>query len=98
MTLVFIDCEDTRQAILLAEELWNDGIASYVPNLAEVQQLVSPRPDEEWVVFHLEILRRCDALLAPSDDCAITVAEARAGNIPVFRTFKDTLNFFREGR
>lgn len=97
MTLVFIGCEDTRQAILLAGELWNDVIASIVPNLSETQNLVSPRPDEEWQAHHLELLRRCDALLAVDDDCTITVAAAEADKIPVFRTFKETLSFFREG-
>ena len=52
-----------RDAILLAEEMWADGIVGLVPHLSAFQHLLSPRPVEEWRLVNQELARRCDVVM-----------------------------------
>jgi hypothetical protein len=91
---------ERRKAFLIAEEMWNDGIASTGPHLNHFSDVFSPRPAEEWLLHNLELVGRCDALLRlPQDechdaDCEVVVAKER--NIPVFYDYKSLYRFARE--
>ncbi len=89
-----------RNAILIAEEMWNDGIASIVPALRFFQHMFSPRPNREWFNHDCEIMKRCDVLLRlPGESVAADQLVGLAGEcgIPVFTTYKELLTFYREG-
>ena len=86
-----------RNAILNAEEMWSDGIVGFVPNCHVFQDLVSPRPDEDWLLIHSEYLRRCDAVLHMANGSEPMIEVAVAEGKPIFNGYKDLYDFSREG-
>lgn len=56
--------ENTRRAILTADELHESGLVTcHVPHLTLLWHLLSPHPVEHWYGYDLAVLARCDALL-----------------------------------
>lgn len=84
----------------MAEELWNDGIATVVPQLSFFEEMVSPRPPKEWLEQYLEHLQRCDAVLRLEGESKVAdrqVARAKELGMLLFFTYKELLDFIREG-
>lgn len=69
--------------------LWEtDLIAPVAPHWSVIQQTVSPMAYRSWLVYDIQVLRRCDALLrlpGPSTGADGEVAEAKRIGLPVFR-------------
>lgn len=89
-----------RDAMLMAEEMWADGIVGLVPHLLLLQDVLSPRPADEWAKLNAEIASRCDVVLrmeGSSADADAVVRAAKARKTPVFYDYKSLLAFVREG-
>lgn len=78
-----------------AAEVWRMGAAAICPHLntALFEYYVPEQPDDLWLRGDIEILKRCDALLAlngyhKSRGTMAEVEEAQAKNIPVFHDLK----------
>jgi hypothetical protein len=107
MLLVFIvspgkgdAAQNLRNAILTAETLWNEGIATILPALHFHQQVFSPRPSKEWVTHDNEIMRRCDVVLRlPGESTTADQLVGLAGErgLPIFTSIKELTEFYREG-
>jgi hypothetical protein len=56
--------DNTRKAVLVADELLRAGYTPYVPHLTMFWEcIVGPRTWEDWLDFDENWLRRCDVLL-----------------------------------
>lgn len=63
------------------------GAVTFIPHLAVLHQLISPRTRADWLAWGLELLARCDALYridGPSPGADAEVDEAVRLGIPVF--------------
>ena len=54
---------NVRQAIAAADVLLGKGYVPYVPHLTHFWDFASPHIRSEWLAYHTQWLRRCDALL-----------------------------------
>ena len=86
---------NVRQALEAANRLLERGYVPYVPHFTHFWDLVFPRHRPEWLAYHANWLRRCDALLRlPGSsvgadeeiDLAVTL------DIPVFYFVSDLVN------
>jgi nucleoside 2-deoxyribosyltransferase len=84
---------NTREAVLLADEVLCDGIVTPVcPHLSALWHLIRPRPYQTWLAYDIELLARCDALLrfgGESSGAEKEVIYAREHGIPVFSTLNE---------
>jgi len=88
--------ENTRKAILVADELIDKGIIPFIPHLNHFWHFLSPRGYEEWLAYDLEWLLTCDCILripGESSGADKEVAFAIRHRIPVFITVKGVLSF-----
>lgn len=92
-----------RAAFIAANQLWKDGFFPYMPHLAHLYHLVSPKRDEEWLRINIAPHATCIAVLrlpgaSVSADREVTFAGMNG--IPIFDTvaeIKATLNPLRPG-
>lgn len=84
--------ENTRIAILAAEEVIKRGHTPYVPHLTLLWHLVAPHKLEWWYQYDRIWLRFCNAVLrleGLSTGADIEVDIARQMGIPVYFTIED---------
>lgn len=89
----FVIAENIRNAERLALEVWKLGAAALCPH-ANTAHFQDAAPDHVWLEGDLELLKRCDALIATDDWQRSTGARAEVEfanvhAIPVFFSIKD---------
>lgn len=80
-------CVNTRQAILVADELLSKGLIPFVPHLSHFWHTLSPKSHREWLRYDLHWVRVCDCLLrlpGESTGADMEVEEANRQGIMVF--------------
>lgn len=70
---------NTREAILVGNQLYARGLMPIVPHLSLLSHLIVPQPYEHWLEFDFELLSRCDVLLrlpgaSEGADCEVEIA------------------------
>lgn len=78
---------NVRKQLEVANELMSKGFAPYVPLLSHFQDMMFPRPYEDWIKLDLEWVKTCDCLLrlpGESKGADGEVAEAVSLGIPVY--------------
>ncbi len=51
-----------RKAVLVADELLNQGFAPYVPHLNHLWDMIKPHSYEDWLSLDFEYLKTCDIM------------------------------------
>lgn len=90
------EMQNTRRAVLAANELRNAGYSPYIPHLFAFIDYLAPVPYED-VMRHCFIwLECCDAVLflAKSPGADREVEFAREHNIPVFSSIEEINRYF----
>ena len=86
-----------NRVIDVAEELYTTGIClPVVPDTLLLWHRRHPHTDEFWLEYELQIMKRCDAVLAVGDGIVVEsleVAEAHRLEMPVFYTQEDLHNW-----
>jgi len=83
---------NTRNAILVGDELVKLGYAPYIPHVSLLWHIVSPHEIDYWYNLDLAWLVRCDGLLRlPGDSSGADneVKVAQANQIPVFYSLEE---------
>lgn len=87
---------NTRNAVLVADELRENGLIPFVPHLTHLWHLISPADYEVWLKYDFEWIGKCDALLrmpGESSGADREIGVATALNIPVFYSVKELLEW-----
>ena len=83
---------NTRNAILVGDELVKLGYAPYIPHVSLLWHMVSPHEIDYWYNLDIDWLLRCDGLLRlPGDSSGADneVKVAQANHIPVFYSLEE---------
>jgi len=57
-------CINTNNAVKLGDVLWEKGFAPLIPHLiGHLWHTISPHPYQMWIDLHLELMKKCDAVL-----------------------------------
>lgn len=86
---------NVKNQIDVADLLMNEGFAPFVPLFAHFQQIVHPRPYQDWLNMDLEWVSSCDCVLrlkGESKGADEEVKQAQELNIPVFFVHNDDIN------
>lgn len=78
---------NVRTQIDVADKLMNVGFAPFVPLFSHFQQLIHPRPYQDWMDIDLEWVSNCDCVLrlkGESRGADEEVKHAQVLGIPVF--------------
>ena len=82
--------QNTRRAVLAAEQLLSAGLVPFVPHLSLFWEYLVPRPWAGWLQdYDLPWLRRCDVLLVlPGESVGAGVERRQAADLglPVFES------------
>ena len=87
--------ENVKRQLACADELMNFGYSPYVPLLCHYQQLLYPRPYEDWLKHVMQWISHCDAMLRlPGFSLGADkeVELARKEGIPVYLSINNLLN------
>lgn len=85
---------NVRNAILAGNELYDAGHMPFIPHLNHFWHLITPRPEQEWLIWDVVWLLRCDVLLrlpGESKGADQEIEIAKANRIPVFYSMDDCL-------
>lgn len=85
-------CENTNNAIKIANKILDAGHIPFVPHLAHFWHTMTPRPWQDWMKIDLAFLPSCNILLrlpGESKGADIEVAKAMELNIPVFYSYEE---------
>ncbi|MEW4530615.1 hypothetical protein [Maioricimonas sp. JC845] len=72
--------ENTHRMIRIADALFELGVVPVVPHLTLFWHLLCPRPYRQWLLYDLEVMARCDAVLRVPGDSQGADGEVRAAN------------------
>jgi len=89
--------QNVHAQIKAADQLMNFGFVPFVPLLSHYQELVYPRPYQDWLEFTLAWVLSCDALLrlpGKSSGADNEVRHAKENGIPVFYTLDELTEHF----
>ena len=84
--------ENVRRACLAGDEILRKGHTPFVPHLAHLWHLISPKSYEEWLKIDFALLSMCDALLrldGKSKGADLEVVEAKKLCMLIFYDIKD---------
>jgi hypothetical protein len=91
--------ENVKRQIDVANKLMDMGWVPYVPLLSHYQNLICPRPYQDWIDFDCQWLRVCDCVLrldGESKGADQEVEMAIAIGMPVYYSI-DELNGLEKG-
>ena len=83
---------NVARSLQVAEECLEAGFIPFVPLLSHYWHAVHPKKPEEWYVYDLEWVKRCDYMIrlpGPSVGADKEVALAHKMNIPVYASVAD---------
>lgn len=87
----------SNRVIDVADELYTSGVClPVVPDLLLMWHRRHPHPDEFWLEYELQIMKRCDAVLVVGDNESLAsdeLLEAHRIDLPVFYTQEDLHNW-----
>ena len=86
---------NTRNTILVADELLNLGFVPFVPHLTLLWHMVSPHDVPVWYEYDYEWLKKCDAVLrleGESKGAHNEVILAASLDIPVFFSVEELVS------
>ncbi len=87
--------ENIRQACFAGDEILKKGHTPFVPHLALLWHLISPKSWEEWMQIDRNLLGMCDALLrlpGESIGADLEVAEAKEMCMLIYYSLKEILD------
>lgn len=91
-----------HRAIQVGNQVWDTGLmAPFVPHLTGFWDIVTPRPEGDWLALDRIVLLRCDAVYRydidrPSSGARGEVIDAGEAGIPVWFDFGALLQWAKE--
>ena len=88
---------NVHRAVEAANELLCAGLVPFVPHVAIVWDLISPKPYEQWLEYDFHWLEKCHCVLRLPGESAGSDREedhARSKGIPVFYSVTDVLRHY----
>jgi hypothetical protein len=80
--------ENTREAIMVADILFEKGFIPFVPHLNILWHLIVPRQETDWLEWDLEWLKACDYILripGKSKGADLEMKMAKQWGIPILK-------------
>jgi len=95
---------NVRRMAILAMWLWKQGFTTYCPLLTHFLDYLYPMDYEDWLLFDMEWMRKCDCILwdrywcpGESKGAEREIAEMQRLGKPVFRHVQDLVEWARDG-
>jgi hypothetical protein len=85
---------NVRRSLKAADELLDNGLFPFCPLLSHFWHMMYPRQYESWMLYDLEWLKTCDAVLRlPGESKGASREEemAKLNNIPVYYSVNEIL-------